>query len=121
MALQVRFAISKHSFLKGQNFTREISNFGKGQGQGENNIPITVIFFWLTIDLGLPNGVRNSPESGHDVEDVPFVWMGTPIEEDRNYGKVDDCAEKKDGHPPYFLYDEAEAEGTDRIACAVSH
>ena len=76
------------------------------------------IQYYVTVDLSLPNGIRNAPKSGHDIKYVVFLRVWHPRVEHEDADQVDDGAHEEDGHAANLLDDETEAEGADGVAHA---
>ena len=57
------------------------------------------MFIYITIDLRLPDCVGDSPEPGHDEEDVFFVRIRNPKKHPDDQAHVDGGSEKKYWHP----------------------
>ena len=53
----------------------------------------------LTINLGLPDGIGDAPESGQNVEEVGLLGVGGPGEEHDDDDEVDQSSAKEDGNP----------------------
>ena len=73
----------------------------------------------LTIDLSLPDGIGDAPQSRQDEEDVVLVRVGHPVEEDPDDNGVEASAEDEDRDAANDFDDVAEAHREDGVANAV--
>ena len=77
------------------------------------------LHIFLTIDLSLPDGISYPPESCQNKEDISFLRVGAPCEQDNNHNDVEKGAQEEDGDSASVVDDGAKSIGHDGVAEAI--
>lgn len=68
-----------------------------------------------TVDLCLPDGIGDTPETGHGIEDERIVGIGTPEEFDRDEREMDNGAQHNDGQASNVFHHRAKQYGAECV------
>ena len=90
-------------------------------GVWERSCSFYIVCIVVTIDLGLPNGIRHTPNSGHDKEENGSVFIGFPEKESQNHTQVQKSSQEENGNSAKPPNDGTKGHGGRRITNSVAN